>query len=1028
MINNILNYWYRTEYFTPCWPVNTEKDTDLNKNEIPWFKNSSDHDTKLSYDLYFGTIKTINLINWMLSAIGAMEEESVEPDNSITCMFAFKVDEMGYYIPSSFSVSSLVWAVCQIVSVGSISAELKFEDLECFQRDFDSLIMRYQEEIKCPLDRIALNYIFDVVCNTLGISNKIAGFALWVRTLKLERKKDGSFPNIQPTTELMQSYYLDDIKKILDNPTEKINRYVMSGQITDDSKNINSRKFIDSDIECMKKWVEIDKYPLGVWPSEYNPSLMQQIGINICTSGAIETFSINGPPGTGKTTLLKEIVVSNVIERARILAEFENPDEAFNSVEFNNPCDQDHLEFYCMDDRLKEFGIIVASNNNAAVENISLDLPKLIPKDRCGMFSKESEEVYEDIYFTDVASKLIGQRAWGLVSAKLGKKDNLNRLKERLWWANDQITLRRHYKCRKASSLDWSKARNDFEQALNNVLNERKYILYAQSLINKKAEYISRLSTVSGECNHIEELLRERQTDFDYETSMLQKLTTKLESIDERIKFLYSNMNLFQKMFCKLIKSNKVINEWRLLSLEKQEMILRISKQKNICYEISENVTIIEKELFNCNRKAKSIKDAIEAIEKEIVSVKRRVDGKWADDKYWENIIGNVDSQVNSPWVYEKYNELREELFYQALQLNKAFVLSSVCVRKNLENLFNLWDGKHKKVDRINSYGEVLNTLLLVIPVVSTTFASVERFLSDVGPEELGLLVIDEAGQATPQSALGALWRTRKAIVVGDPLQVEPVSTIPKELAKRFADEFNIPPYYRVPEISVQLLADRINEYGGYRNVNGNKVWLGCPLVVHRRCIDPMFSVSNKVAYDERMILQTRPPKDSDTFVFEHSIWFDVRGKENGNKDHTVQNQVEFTKQLFIKSIEICQGFPDLFIITPFKRVAENLRTMMISVLKSFQFVDQGKVSIWVKEHCGTIHTFQGKEAKEVILVLGCDSQSGKSAAQWVGQKPNIINVAVSRAKFRIAVVGDFDLWKNIPNVQVLCRFLKRDK
>lgn len=64
-------------------------------------------------------------------------------------------------------------------------------------------------------------------------------------------------------------------------------------------------------------------------------------------------FSINGPPGTGKTTLLKEIVVSNVIERAKLLVEFDKPDQAFSIAEFKNPCDQYNRSYYCMDKRLK---------------------------------------------------------------------------------------------------------------------------------------------------------------------------------------------------------------------------------------------------------------------------------------------------------------------------------------------------------------------------------------------------------------------------------------------------------------------------------------------------------------------------------------------------------------------------------------------------------------------------------------------------------------------------------------------------
>ncbi|WP_230371727.1 AAA domain-containing protein [Paludibacterium denitrificans] len=72
------------------------------------------------------------------------------------------------------------------------------------------------------------------------------------------------------------------------------------------------------------------------------------------------------------------------------------------------------------------------------------------------------------------------------------------------------------------------------------------------------------------------------------------------------------------------------------------------------------------------------------------------------------------------------------------------------------------------------------DALFFVVPVVSTTLASFDRLFVGMGKNSLGWLLIDEAGQATPQSAAGAIWRSQRAVIVGDPLQIEPVFTVPR--------------------------------------------------------------------------------------------------------------------------------------------------------------------------------------------------------------------------------------------------------
>ncbi|SHJ34528.1 DEAD/DEAH box helicase [Lutispora thermophila] len=450
-------------------------------------------------------------------------------------------------------------------------------------------------------------------------------------------------------------------------------------------------------------------------------------------------------------------------------------------------------------------------------------------------------------------------------------------------------------------------------------------------------------------------------------------------------------------------------------------------------------LTDINQELDNLKRQLDKLRANHETIQKyfeekekaylnscELVKrYKEQFGNNFADEGFWKDIQNNEVSQLASPWTDKNYDTLREELFYYSLMLQKAFILNSKSVKQNINCLVNIWNGNFSEKDKATSYVHLLNTLFLIVPVVSTTFASVATFLKYIGKNELGTLIIDEAGQATPYSALGALWRTRKAIIVGDPLQVEPVVTIPKELLKRFAKEFEIEGPYSSEESSVQVLADNINPYGGYREYSNGKRWLGCPLVIHRRCLDPMFTISNAVAYNNRMFNRSAEPKSDVVLLMKESLWINIKGREKGAKDHFVSAQGNKAIEMVLEAFALKNDFPSLYIISPFKSVVRNMKSLLKEhICSNFKDFNEDDINDWVDKSCGTIHTFQGKEANEVILILGCDENEGMGAVQWASRKPNILNVAVTRAKYRIAIIGDSSLWRKFPNFDFAYKIL----
>lgn len=79
--------------------------------------------------------------------------------------------------------------------------------------------------------------------------------------------------------------------------------------------------------------------------------------------------------------------------------------------------------------------------------------------------------------------------------------------------------------------------------------------------------------------------------------------------------------------------------------------------------------------------------------------------------------------------------------------------------------------------------------------------------LGDLPCSSLSWLLIDEAGQALPQAAIGAIMRAKRSIVVGDPLQIPPVVSLPERLNSEVCAFFKVSkPLWAAPEAEAVIL------------------------------------------------------------------------------------------------------------------------------------------------------------------------------------------------------------------------------
>lgn len=160
-----------------------------------------------------------------------------------------------------------------------------------------------------------------------------------------------------------------------------------------------------------------------------------------------------------------------------------------------------------------------------------------------------------------------------------------------------------------------------------------------------------------------------------------------------------------------------------------------------------------------------------------------------------------------------------------------------------------------------------------------------------------------------------------------------------------------------------------------------------------------MFSIANSIAYDNKMVHGTG--KDSGPEGIGGSCWVHVPAEHSDG--HWVQEQalcaLELVERLSGGALKKNGQFK-VYIITPFRTVSERIKRLL-----SQRYGNESNGM------AGTVHTFQGKEAEHVIFLLGGNPSSPGVISFFAGAKPNLVNVAVTRAKRRLYVVGDCRFW-----------------
>ena len=302
----------------------------------------------------------------------------------------------------------------------------------------------------------------------------------------------------------------------------------------------------------------------------------------------------------------------------------------------------------------------------------------------------------------------------------------------------------------------------------------------------------------------------------------------------------------------------------------------------------------------------------------------------------------------------------------------------------NPRKTFKYTDLKRNFSEFISEYPVVLST------THSLRNCIVENYLFDY-------VIIDEASQVDLVTGSLALSCARKAVIVGDLKQLPNViSTDVKLKAQSIFNEFNLQEEYNYNKHSI------LSSFTNLFNEIPRTL-----LKEHYRCHPQIIGFCNQKFYNNELVILTEEaPEDKPLLIYTTVEGNHARRITSGEK-HSVYNERQIDvifKEVLIRK-DINNGKDTIGIVSPYRLQAEKLRNSLGS-----------ETSI----EADTVHKYQGRE-KDIIILTTVANDINSFV-----DDPNLINVAVSRAVKKIAIIVSKNIGKQYgTNIGDLIRYVE---
>ena len=269
-------------------------------------------------------------------------------------------------------------------------------------------------------------------------------------------------------------------------------------------------------------------------------------------------------------------------------------------------------------------------------------------------------------------------------------------------------------------------------------------------------------------------------------------------------------------------------------------------------------------------------------------------------------------------------------------------------------------------------------------------------------PFEAGLfdyVIIDEASQCDIASIIPLLYRAKHAVIIGDPKQLSHISQLSKKQDLALLQKYNVSPAWSYSTSSLYSLAEGM--------VSTDRI---IQLKDHFRCCADIIEFSNDTFYDGSLRTATNYATLKVPAGEKPGIrWCDVQGRTVRPSSGGAYNDDEANAIVEELQRLVSAGYKgSIGVTTPFRLQAEHIKTRLERKYPQL-------LQILATKHdfiADTVHKFQGDERDLMIFSPVVSDGAAQSSLGFLESTGNLFNVAITRARAMLVVVGNFKYCK----------------